>query len=108
MTEQEQEYLRRIHELEQQICRLQTEIKKNSDTQYGLRWMDVPESFDKESENAVPILEEVKEKAVLNEDGKPTHILIEGDNYHALTCLNYTHKGAVDVIYIDPDRKSVV
>ena len=102
MTEQEQEYLRRIHELEQQICRLQTEIKKNSDTQYGLRWMDVPESFDKESENAVPILEEVKEKAVLNEDGKPTHILIEGDNYHALTCLNYTHKGAIDVIYIDP------
>lgn len=102
MTKQEQEYLRRIHELEQQICRLQTEIKKNSDTQYGLRWMDVPESFDKESENAVPILEEVKEKAVLNEDGKPTHILIEGDNYHALTCLNYTHKGAIDVIYIDP------
>ena len=97
----EQEYLRRIHELEQQICRLQTEIKKNSDTQYGLRWMDVPESFDKESENAVPILEEVKDKAVLNEDGKPTHILIEGDNYHALTCLNYTHKGAIDVIYID-------
>ena len=64
MTEQEQEYLRRIHELEQQICRLQTEIKKNSDTQYGLRWMDVPEAFDEKAENAVPILEEVKEKAI--------------------------------------------
>ena len=102
MTEQEQEYLRRIHELEQQICRLQTEIKKNSDTQYGLRWMDVPEAFDEKAENAVPILEEVKEKAITSEDGKPTHILIEGDNYHALTCLNYTHKGAIDVIYIDP------
>ena len=102
MTEQEQEYLRRIHELEQQICRLQTEIKKNSDTQYGLRWMDVQEAFDEKAENAVPILEEVKEKAITSEDGKPTHILIEGDNYHALTCLNYTHKGAIDVIYIDP------
>lgn len=102
MTEQEQEYLHRIHELEQQVLRLQTEIKKNSETQYGLRWMDVPEAFDDKAENAVPILEEVKEKAITSEDGKPTHILIEGDNYHALTCLNYTHKGAIDVIYIDP------
>lgn len=102
MTEQEQEYLRRIHELEQQVLRLQTEIKKNSETQYGLRWMDVPEAFDDKAENAVPILEEVKQKAITSEDGKPTHILIEGDNYHALTCLNYTHKGAIDVIYIDP------
>jgi adenine-specific DNA-methyltransferase len=102
MTEQEQEYLRRIHELEQQISRLQTELKKNSETQYGLRWMDVPEAFDDKAENAVPILEEIKEKAITSEDGKPTHILIEGDNYHALTCLNYTHKGAIDVIYIDP------
>jgi adenine-specific DNA-methyltransferase len=30
------------------------------------------------------------------------HILIEGDNYHALSVLNYTHKGKIDVIYIDP------
>ena len=54
MTEQEQDYLRRIHELEQQVLRLQTEIKKNSETQYGLRWMDVPEAFDDKAENAVP------------------------------------------------------
>ena len=101
-TEQENDYLRRIHELEQQITRLQTEIKKNSETQYGLRWMDVPEAFEAEAENAVPTLEEVKEKAITNDDGKPTHILIEGDNFHALTCLNYTHKGTIDVIYIDP------
>ena len=98
----EQEYLQRIHELEKQIARLQTEIKKNSETQYGLRWMDVPEAFEAEAENAIPTLEEVKEKAITNDDGKPTHILIEGDNFHALTCLNYTHKGKIDVIYIDP------
>jgi len=28
--------------------------------------------------------------------------LIEGDNYHALEILNYTHKEKIDVIYIDP------
>lgn len=98
----EQEYLQRIHELEKQVLRLQTEIKKNSETQYGLRWMDVPEAFEAEAENAIPTLEEVPEKAISNDDGKPTHILIEGDNFHALTCLNYTHKGQIDVIYIDP------
>ena len=32
----------------------------------------------------------------------PNHTLIEGDNLHALTVLNYTHAGAIDVIYIDP------
>ena len=98
----EQEYLQQIHELEKQIARLQTEIKKNSETQYGLRWMDVPEAFEAEAENAIPTLEEVPDKAISNDDGKPTHILIEGDNFHALTCLNYTHKGQIDVIYIDP------
>ncbi|MBQ6777177.1 MAG: site-specific DNA-methyltransferase [Paludibacteraceae bacterium] len=101
-SEQDNAYLLRIRELEKQITRLQTEIKKNSETQYGLRWMDVPEAFEAASENALPILEEVKEKALTNDDGKPTHILIEGDNFHALTCLNYTHKGQIDVIYIDP------
>lgn len=98
----EQEYLQQIHELEKQVLRLQTELKKNSETQYGLRWMDVPEAFEAEAENAIPTLEEVPGKAISNDDGKPTHILIEGDNFHALTCLNYTHKGKIDVIYIDP------
>ncbi|MCQ2588109.1 MAG: site-specific DNA-methyltransferase [Treponema sp.] len=75
------------------------EIKRQK---YGLNWIDVPEAFEKDSENKIPVLEEVKEKSIKNDDGKPTHILIEGDNYHALQCLNYTHKGKVDVIYIDP------
>ncbi len=30
------------------------------------------------------------------------HALIEGDNLHALTVLNYTHAQKIDVIYIDP------
>ena len=32
----------------------------------------------------------------------PDHILIEGDNLHALTALSFTHEGKIDVIYIDP------
>ncbi len=38
----------------------------------------------------------------LSEVEAPNHILIEGDNLHALTALTFTHEGAIDVIYIDP------
>ncbi|MCX6779302.1 MAG: site-specific DNA-methyltransferase, partial [Candidatus Magasanikbacteria bacterium] len=65
-------------------------------------WADVPEAFEDDVENKLPVLEEVPKLAIKSKDDKPTHVLIEGDNYHALTCLNYTHKGKVDVIYIDP------
>lgn len=99
MTEQEQQLQIRIRELEKEIARLHTQIKEQ---RYGLTWLDVPEAFETESENKIPILEEVKHKAI-DEGGKtPPHIIIEGDNYHALTCLNYTHRGRIDVIYIDP------
>lgn len=95
-----------IQQRDNQILRLQKEaekLKKSIKTQrYGLVWADVPEAFEDDVENKLPVLEEVPKLAITSKDDKPTHILIEGDNYHALTCLNYTHKGKVDVIYIDP------
>lgn len=33
---------------------------------------------------------------------KPFHIVINGENFHALEALTYTHRGKIDVIYIDP------
>ncbi len=33
---------------------------------------------------------------------KPHHLVIEGENFHALETLRYTHEGKVDLIYIDP------
>ncbi|MEO6197527.1 MAG: DNA methyltransferase, partial [Dehalococcoidia bacterium] len=33
---------------------------------------------------------------------KPYHTVINGENYHALKTLTYTHRGQVDAIYIDP------
>ncbi len=99
----ENEYQQRIVQLEREVADLKAKLTaKQKATRYGLVWEDVPEAFEQEAENKIPILEEVKDKAIKNDDGKPTHILIEGDNYHALQCLNYTHRGKVDVIYIDP------
>lgn len=99
----EQEYKIKIEELQKEIEILKKkQTEKMKSERYGLNWIDVPEAFEKESEDKIPVLKEVKDKAIKNEDGKPTHILIEGDNYHALKCLNYTHAGKIDVIYIDP------
>lgn len=78
--------------------------KLESRKKYGLIWDEekTKELFEKESDNALPVLKEVKGKEIKTDPAKPTNILIEGDNYHALSVLNYTHQGKIDVIYIDP------
>jgi len=96
------------------------EIKRIKKTTYGLVWhRDLPEEkidilinpdartpsemFPNEmAGKPFPILKEVKTKAIETDKNKPTNILIEGDNYHSLTVLNFTHEEAVDLIYIDP------
>lgn len=70
---------------------------------YGLVWEDKPEDVEDRLREQLPILHEVKDKAILSDDpDAPNHILIEGDNLEALTALSYTHEGKIDVIYIDP------
>jgi len=70
---------------------------------YGIVWDREKESEQVvlDCEKNIPVLEKVSEKEIRT-DETDDNILIEGDNYHALTCLNYTHKGKIDVIYIDP------
>jgi len=70
---------------------------------YGLVWEDKPEDVEERLREELPVLCEVKDKAILSDEpDAPNHILIEGDNLEALTALSYTHEGKVDVIYIDP------
>ena len=70
---------------------------------YGLVWEDKPEAVEDKMQEELPVLKEVKERALISKDkDAPNHILIEGDNLEALTTLAYTHAGQIDVIYIDP------
>lgn len=39
---------------------------------------------------------------VMHGGDKPCHTVINGENYHVLKALTYTHRGKVDAIYIDP------
>lgn len=73
------------------------------DKKYGLVWEDKPEEIEERLRTELPVLKEVKDKAILEGGPEaPNHILIEGDNLEALTTLSYTHEGKIDVIYIDP------
>ena len=70
---------------------------------YGLVWEDKPEEVEERLRSDLPVLKEVKERAIISDDpDAPNHILIEGDNLEALVALTYTHAGKIDVIYIDP------
>lgn len=96
------------------------ELRRIKETKYGLVWhRDVPEEkidvlinpdartpnemFPNEmSGKPFPVLREVKSKELNDNQNRPTHLLIEGDNYHSLAVLNFTHQENVDLIYIDP------
>ncbi|MBP8591166.1 site-specific DNA-methyltransferase [Candidatus Shapirobacteria bacterium] len=69
---------------------------------YGLVWEEKPEEVAEMCKEKLPVLKEVENKEIITDKNKPVNLLIEGDNYHALSVLNYTHAKKVDVIYIDP------
>lgn len=75
--------------------------KKNSQEMLDafVNWENVPENF---MPKKFPVLKEVKNKEIENDKDKPVNLLIEGDNYHSLAVLNFTHQNKIDVIYIDP------
>lgn len=77
-------------------------LNEEQSGKYGIVWdkEKEPEQIVVDCDKYIPILSEEKEKNIDN-DGE-NNLLIEGDNFHSLSVLNYTHKESVDVIYIDP------
>lgn len=92
-------------ELQSKIKELESELENLKNTKkYWLVWdtEKEPEQVVLDCQKKLPILKEVKERKIINDDNWESNLLIEWDNYHALQVLNYTHKEAIDVIYIDP------
>jgi adenine-specific DNA-methyltransferase len=84
---------------EELITRIQALEKRKK---YGLVWEDKKEDVVELCKKELPVLKEVKNKEIITDKNRPINLLIEGDNYHALSVLNYTHARKIDVIYIDP------
>ena len=77
-------------------------LNEEKNGKYGLIWdrEKEPEKIVVDCDKYIPILSEDRKKTIEN-DGND-NILIEGDNFHSLSVLNYTHHESIDVIYIDP------
>ena len=100
-----QELEKRNRELLEEIEKLKRQVKiLKVRKKYGLVWEEEkePEQIVLDCQVKIPILKEVKGKEIIADEKQSQHILIEGDNYHSLSVLNYTHKGKVDAVYIDP------
>ena len=69
---------------------------------YGLVWEKHEEEVDKMLISNIPVFTEVKEKAIIVDPKEKYNFLLEGDNLHSLKLLEKTHKGKINVIYIDP------
>jgi adenine-specific DNA-methyltransferase len=143
------ELLKKIKDLDGLSKAEKSHLKEliNTKKKYGLVWENKPEAVEEELRTKLPVLTEVKERAIIYDPDKdtssdsssnsshskakvaperdsssssssnsssssssssnsgataPNHILIEGDNLHALTALTFTHEGKIDLIYIDP------
>ncbi len=79
-------------------------VKRYRKIKYGLIWEDKPEIVAERCVNELPVLVEATDFEITNNsnDKSPVNLLIEGDNYHALYALTFTHKKSIDFIYIDP------
>jgi len=81
------------------INEIQKEIQNKK---YGLVWEEHSEKVDEMLVDNIPVFTEDKSKEIISDPSLPYNFLIEGDNLHALKLLEKTHKGKIDVIYIDP------
>lgn len=69
---------------------------------YGLVWEKHEEAVDVKMQDNIPVFTEVTDKEIYADVGGNYNFLLEGDNLHSLRLLEKTHRGKIDVIYIDP------
>lgn len=80
-----------------------TEIENAlNEKKYGLVWEEHSEKVDEMLEHNIPVFVENVERKIEVNENEAYNFLLEGDNLHSLKLLEKTHKGKIDVIYIDP------
>ena len=69
---------------------------------YGLVWEQHEESVDVMMRDNIPVFTEVPDREITAAPDQGYNFILEGDNLHSLRLLEKTHKGKIDLIYIDP------
>lgn len=89
---QDDDILRAIGEIETAL----------NEKKYGLVWEKHTEKVDEMLEHNIPVFCEDDSRKIVVDENAGYNFLLEGDNLHSLKLLEKTHKGKIDVIYIDP------
>lgn len=95
-------HLKEIHTDDESRIALSKIETALTEKKYGLVWEEHEEEVDKKLVHNIPVFREIEDKKIVWDNTKDFNFLLEGDNLHSLKLLEKTHKGKVDVIYIDP------
>ena len=97
------ETLKEQHNDDESLIAINQIEKELTSKKYGLVWEQHEENVDVMMRTHIPVFTEVKDREIVGAPDKDDfNFLLEGDNLHSLKLLEKTHKGRVDVIYIDP------
>lgn len=96
------ETLKEQHSDDESLIAINQIEKELLSKRYGLVWEEHEEAVDVMMRDNIPVFTEVKEREICMAPGEDYNFLLEGDNLHSLHLLEKTHRGKVDVIYIDP------
>ena len=94
--------LKQIHQDDESIIALKEIENALTEKKYGLVWEKHSERVDEMLKTHIPVFSEAQEKKIIANEEEVYNFLIEGDNLHSLKLLEKTHKGKIDIIYIDP------
>lgn len=95
--------LRESNKDDEKVLKAINEIEAElNNKKYGLVWEEHEEEVDRMLKDNIPVFSEVYDKEIKEAEDDGFNFLLEGDNLHSLKLLEKTHKGKVDVIYIDP------
>ena len=95
------EKLKEQHNDDESLIAFNQIEKELTSKKYGLVWEEHEEAVDIKLRDSVPVFTEDETAEICDAEGR-YNFLIEGDNLHSLYLLEKTHKGKIDLIYIDP------
>ena len=97
------ETLKEQHSDDESLIALNQIEKELTSKKYGLVWEEHEEEVDVKMQTHIPVFTEDEGREIVgNPESEDYNFLLEGDNLHSLKLLEKTHKGKIDVIYIDP------
>ena len=97
------ETLKEQHSDDKSLIAINEIERELTSKKYGLVWEQHEEEVDVKMQTNIPVFtEDKKQEIVGNPNSEDFNFLLEGDNLHSLRLLEKTHKGRIDVIYIDP------